>query len=61
MSTDKMSTDIMSNRQNIERNFLGGSIPKTYSEGGYGINTQVEKSKNMTIVKFKECDLNKLF
>ena len=33
----------------------------TNSEGGYGINTQVEKSKNMTIVKFMECDLNKLF
>ena len=32
-----------------------------YSEGGYGINIQVEKSKNMTIVKFMECDLNQLF
>jgi len=31
------------------------------SEGGYGINIQVEKSKNMTIVKFMECDLNQLF
>ena len=31
------------------------------SEGGYGNNTQVEKSKNMTIVKLMECDLNKLF
>ena len=31
------------------------------SEGGYGINTQVEKSKNMTIVKFMEINLNKLF
>ena len=31
------------------------------SEGGYGINTQVEKSKNMAIVKFMECDLNQLF
>ena len=38
-------------------------ISKIYglSEGGYGINTQVEKSKNMTIVKFMEIDLNKLF
>ena len=34
---------------------------KKLSEGGYGINTQVEKSKNMTIVKFMECDLNQLF
>ena len=33
----------------------------TYSEDGYGINIQVEKSKNMTIVKFMECDLNQLF
>ena len=32
-----------------------------FSEGGYGINTQVEKSKNMTIVKFMEIYLNKLF
>ena len=32
-----------------------------FSEGGYEINTQVEKLKNMTIVKFMECDLNKLF
>ena len=31
------------------------------SEGGYGINTQVEKSKDMTIVKFMKCDLNQLF
>ena len=31
------------------------------SEGGYGINRQVEKSKNMTIAKFMECDLNQLF
>ena len=31
------------------------------SEGGYGINIQVEKSKNLTIVKFTECDLNQLF
>ena len=31
------------------------------SEGGYGINIQVEKSKNMTIVKLMECDLNQLF
>ena len=31
------------------------------SDGGYGINTQVEKSKNMTIVNFMECDLNQLF
>ena len=27
------------------------------SEGGYGINIHVEESKNMTIVKFMECDL----
>ena len=33
---------------------------ETLSEGGYGINTQVEKFKNMTIVKFMECDSNKL-
>ena len=31
------------------------------SEGGYGINIQVEKSKNLSIVKFTECDLNQLF
>ena len=31
------------------------------SDGGYGINIQVEKSKNMTIVKFMEIDLNKQF
>ena len=37
------------------------TINLLFSEGGYGINTQVEKSKNMTIVKFMEFDLNKLF
>ena len=31
------------------------------SEGGYGINIQVEKTKNMTIVKFMERDLNQIF
>ena len=31
------------------------------SEGGYGINTQVEKSKKMTTVNFMGYDLNKLF
>ena len=31
------------------------------SEVGYGVNVQVEKSKNLTIVKFTECDLNQLF
>ena len=36
-------------------------VKTAFSEGGYGINTQAEKSKNMTIVKFMECDLNKLF
>ena len=36
-------------------------VQTRYSEGGYGINIQVEKSKNMTIVKFMECDLNQLF
>ena len=30
-------------------------------EGGYGINTQVEKSKIMTTVNFMGYDLNKLF
>ena len=38
------------------------TIPgKQYSEGGYGINTQVEKSKKMTTVNFMGYDLNKLF
>ena len=31
------------------------------SEGGYGINTQVEKSKKKTTVNFMGYDLNKLF
>ena len=34
---------------------------ETISEGGYGINTQVEKSKKMTTVNFIGYDLNKLF
>ena len=33
----------------------------TISEGGYRINTQVEKSKKMTTVNFMGYDLNKLF
>ena len=37
---------------------IGRSNYPTNSEGGYGINIQVE---NMTIVKFMECDLNQLF
>ena len=39
----------------------GVAVCRGDSEGGYGINTQVEKSKNMTIVKFMVCDLNQLF
>ena len=35
--------------------------PITDSEGGYGINTQVERSKKMTTVNFMGYDLNKLF
>ena len=31
------------------------------SEGSYGINTQVEKSKKMTTINFMGYDLNKLF
>ena len=31
------------------------------SQGGYGINAQVEKSKKMTTVNFMGYDLNKLF
>ena len=44
--------------------FLGsvdGFIHSITSEGGYGNNARVEKLKNMTIVKFMECDLNQLF
>ena len=41
--------------------FIHKLSPSLNSEGGYGINIQVEKSKNMTIVKFMECDLNQLF
>ena len=33
----------------------------TNSEGGYGINTQVEKSKKMTTINFMGYDLKKLF
>ena len=43
------------------KNELFNSHRELCSEGGYGINTQVEKSKNMTIVKFMECDFNQLF
>ena len=39
----------------------GANITFYNSEGGYGINIQVEKSKNMTIVNFTEHDLNQLF
>ena len=38
-----------------------GLLMYMYSEGGYWINIQVEKSKNITIVKFIKCDLNQLF
>ena len=43
------------------RNKSAISDKKAFSEVGYGINIQVEKSKNLTIVKFTECDLNQLF
>ena len=37
------------------------SHDKPSSEGGYGINTQVKKSKKMTTINFMGYDLNKLF
>ena len=36
-------------------------VKTAFSEGGYGINTQAEKSKKMTTVNFMGYDLNNLF
>ena len=48
-------------QQNIGLDDFENGFTQVYSEGGYGIDTQVEKQKKMTIVNFMEYDLNQQF